>query len=94
MSNFLKKLSTKSSQITQATLSFFDDDQPDRTSPDFWSKADIQIESKKGALSNGHFFYKKSKKKFGELKPVYICLYKHYLIASKVILPHLSYIKP
>jgi len=84
MSNYLKKLSTKTSQQPQVPLYYFDDENSDPTETKFWTKGEISTEQRKINPSFGCFLYKKSKKKFGELKSTYICLYKNYLISAKV----------
>ncbi len=90
MNNYLKKLSTKSSQLAQIPLYFFDDEQPDHSNPTFWQKNVIIHDLKKQTPSFGCYVYKKSKKKYGELKSTYVCLYKNYLISSKVIFSFIS----
>jgi len=84
MSNYLKKLSTKTSQMAQIPQFYFDDENPDPADTKFWSKTEIILDSKKINPSFGCFLYKKSKRRFGEMKSTYICLYKNFLICAKV----------
>ena len=71
-------------QQTPRLSSFFDDEKDKDTSPNFWVK-DQQIQASKDLTPTvGHFFFKRSKKKPGETKRVYICLFSSYLIISKV----------
>jgi len=85
MTNFLKKFtsSSKSSQSNQISHSLFDEDRPNPEQKGFWSKDNIVTDNKRLNLSTGCFFNKKSKKKFGELKSLYLYIHKNYLIASK-----------
>jgi len=74
----------KSSFAQQAAQvhSFFDDEKD--TLPKFWPK-DQQIKSTKDLTPTlGHFFFKKSNKRPGEVKRVFVCLFSSYLIMSKV----------
>jgi len=88
MTNFLKKLTSKSSQVPQISHSLFDEDRPNLENKSFWSKDNLITDNKRLNLSTGCFFNKKSKKKFGEVKSVYLYIYKNFLISSKV--PFLS----
>ena len=65
--------------------SFFDD--PKDLSPQFWNKEQAIKASNDLTPTIGHFFFKKSKKKPGENKRVYICLFKNHLIMAKVTIP-------
>jgi len=74
----------KSSFAQQAAQvhSFFDDE-TDKLSK-FWPK-DQQIKSTKDLTPTlGHFFFKKSNKRPGEVKRVFVALFGSYLIMSKV----------
>ena len=84
MTNFLKKLTSKSSQVPQISHSLFDEDRPNPENKSFWSKDNLITDNKRLNLSTGCFFNKKSKKKFGEVKSIYLYIYKNFLISSKV----------
>lgn len=85
MTNFLKKFTSKTTtQTPQVSHSLFDEDRHNPEQKGFWSKDNIITDNKRLNLSTGCFFNKKSKKKFGELKSIYLYIHKNYLIASKV----------
>ena len=63
--------------------SFFDDEKSTALAS-FWNKEDCIQEFSDCTPLFSHTFFKKSRKRSQEVKDVYVCIYKNYLIMSKV----------